>query len=214
MTDFEFNQVIYPKLWEFLLCELSSDCSGHNHQHASRVVKNAKEIMNSEGGNYIIVVTAALLHDIIDSKLFDDTAAQLRKVDEKLVELSFSDSMRTEILYIIQNISFSGGKSHDLHGINAQIVCDADRLDALGAVGIVRTIEYGASRGRQFYSDENLSSGEGGFQFGVSTNTSLSHFYDKLLLLEQLMYTSKGRELAKERSCFMQLFLKQFYSEI
>ncbi|MBR4970263.1 MAG: phosphohydrolase, partial [Paludibacteraceae bacterium] len=112
------------------------------------------------------------------------------------------------------NISFSGGKSAGLKSLNVQIVCDADRLDALGAIGIIRTIEYGASKGRPFYNEENLKCGRQGVLQEDLPNTSLSHFYEKLLKLEGLMFTRFGKELAKQRTQFMFQFLQQFYDEL
>ena len=210
----DFENEIFPLMLEFLRSELSQDCSGHNHQHALRVVNNAKNILKEEQGDYIVVVTAALLHDVIDHKLFVDTTHQEEKVRQLLKDLNFSPKIEDEILYIMKNISFSGGKSAFLEGIEAKIVCDADRLDALGSLGIIRTIEFGASKGRQFYSEENLRKECDELLFGEITNTSLSHFYEKLLKLESLMFTPKGRELARQRTLFMQEFLNQFYKEI
>lgn len=214
MTISGFEHNIYPKLKEFLWRELSTDCSGHNHQHALRVVKNAKLILQQETADYVVVVTAALLHDVIDRKLFVDTDSQDQKVRQLLEELNFDDSSIEQILYIMKNISFSSGKSEFLKTIEAKIVCDADRLDALGALGIIRTIEYGAVHGRAFYSEENLSEEGVRVSFGKISNTSLSHFYEKLLKLEALMFTDKGRELAQQRTCFMREFLEQFYEEV
>ena len=193
----DFKNRVYPQLEEFVLAELSKDCSGHNHQHAHRVVSNALQILKEENGDYVVVVTASILHDVIDHKLFEDTSAQLQKVK-----------------VLMQNISFSGGKSAGLKSLNAQIVCDADRLDALGAIGIIRTIEYGASKGRPFYNEENLKCGRQGVLQEDLPNTSLSHFYEKLLKLEGLMFTRFGKELAKQRTQFMFQFLQQFYDEL
>lgn len=210
----DFKNRVYPQLEEFVLAELSKDCSGHNHQHALRVVKNAKLILQQETADYVVVVTVALLHDVIDRKLFVDTDSQEQKVRQLLEELNFDDSSIEQILYIMKNISFSSGKSKFLKSMEAKIVCDADRLDALGALGIIRTIEYGAVHGRAFYSEENLSEVDDRVRFGEISDSSLSHFYEKLLKLEALMFTDKGRELAQQRTCFMREFLEQFYEEV
>lgn len=210
----DFKNRVYPQLEEFVLAELSKDCSGHNHQHAHRVVSNALQILKEENGDYVVVVTASILHDVIDHKLFEDTSAQLQKVKVLLEQCNFSVEELDEVLYIMQNISFSGGKSAGLKSLNAQIVCDADRLDALGAIGIIRTIEYGASKVRPFYNEENLKCGRQGVLQEDLPNTSLSHFYEKLLKLEGLMFTRFGKELAKQRTQFMFQFLQQFYDEL
>ncbi len=199
---------------QYVAHELSSDHSGHNHQHAERVVRNAMKIMGKEGGDPQIVLAAAWLHDCIDKKLFTDVEAQIRKVEQFLGEQGFSSSEIEEVSYIIQNISFNGGENRPLKSLNAMIVRDADRLDALGAIGIIRTIEYGTTKGRAFYEEENLKRINGECRWNHSTDTTLSHFYDKLLKLEELMHTQTGKELAKKRSAFLSDFLNEFYEEM
>lgn len=204
----------YGNIPKFVFGELVRDLSGHNHQHAERVVHNAMKIMEKEGGDAKIVLTAAWLHDCIDKKLYSDVEAQIRKVEQFLDEQGFSPNEIEEVSYIIQNISFNGGENRPLKSLNAMIVRDADRLDALGAIGIIRTIEYGTSKGRAFYEEENLKWVDGKCGWNHSTETTLSHFYDKLLKLEELMHTQTGKELAKKRSAFLSDFLNEFYEEM
>ena len=197
-------------LQRFVRDELGQDHTGHGYLHAVRVVKNARKILRKEKGDERIIVTACYLHDCIDHKLFDDIEGQKAKVKVFLSSLSYSESEMSMILFIMENISFSSGKSAELTDSNARIVCDADRLDAVGAIGIIRTIEYGASRNRAFYNEKM----EIGRLDSIEKDTSLAHFYDKLLKLKNLMFTETAKELAEERSLFMEHFLQQFYSEL
>lgn len=193
---------------------MGADHSGHGVQHAQRVVNNARKILGKEKGNEKIVVTAAYLHDCIDHKLFSDKDLQLKKIATLLQNLDYSKDEIAEISDIIQTISFSCEKSRTLSTLNAQIVCDADRLDAIGAIGIIRTIEYGASRGRNFYDGEDLEKVQRGAFSQIDKASSLAHFYDKLLLLKGLMYTQTAKELAEKRTHFMKDFLTEFYEEL
>lgn len=204
----------YAAIQRFVAHELSKDHSGHNHQHAERVVGNAKKILQKEGGNEKIILTAAWLHDCIDKKLFTNIAEQLNKVERFLEEQGFLPDEVAEVMYIIQNISYNKGENRPLTSLNAMIVRDADRLDAIGAIGIIRTIEYGATQGRLFYDNENIKREGGKVGWNHSTDTSLSHFYDKLLKLESLMHTPTAKAMAKERTEFLGKFLKEFYREL
>ncbi len=199
---------------EFVKKELAFDNSGHNFQHIERVVKNALYLIKHEGGNERIIVTACYLHDIIDHKLFDNIDTQKDKIVKLLIDNHYLPTEIEEIIEIIESVSFSKGNINECNNLNLEIVRDADRLDALGAIGIIRTIEYGNSKNRLFYEEENLNRNENNIIFKDSTNTSLSHFYDKLLKLKDLMHTFTAKKLAKKRHQFLLLFLEEFYSEI
>lgn len=202
------------KIIEFVKKELEHDCSGHNFQHIERVVENAKYLIKHEGGNEKIIITACYLHDIIDSKLFNDIEKQKEKIVDLLVNNHYLPSEIEEILEVIERISFSKGNIDECYNLNIEIVRDADRLDAIGAIGIIRAIEYGTSKERQFYEEANLDRSNSEIDFKKSTNTSLSHFYDKLLKLKDYMHTYTAKKIAEERHAFMLNFLKEFYSEI
>jgi len=200
------------KIIEFVKNELSFDHSGHDFNHAKRVLNNALKIMKTLPGNKRVITAACLLHDTIDEKLFIDSLLQEQKIKKVLTDSSFNESEIDEILFIIKNISFHKGiKSNN---INFMIVQDADRLDALGAIGIIRTIEYGSSKKRSFYEEENLKKENDKITFNKSTNTTLSHFYDKLLKLGDLMNTQEAKLLAKKRMEFINNFLDNFYEEL
>lgn len=204
----------YTAIEQFVVAELSKDHSGHNHQHAERVVSNAKQILRREGGDEKIILTAAWLHDCIDKKLYPDVAGQISKVEQFLEAQGYRSDEVAEVMYIIQNISYNKGENRPLTSLNAMIVRDADRLDAIGAMGIIRTIEYGAAKGRLFYDDNNIKREGGEAGWNHPTDTSLSHFYEKLLKLESLMHTPTAKEMAKERTEFLHQFLAEFYKEL
>lgn len=201
-------------LKKFMFETLGKDNSGHNHQHSLRVLCNAEEICKKEKCNNKIVIAAAILHDCADKKLFKNPDEQYQKIENLLIKNNFSKNEIEEILYIIKNISFNEGNFTKLENINAKIVRDADRLDAIGAIGIVRTIEFGCSKNRLFYSDANIKTVNNVNQFNVSDGSTLSHFYDKLLKLKDLMETKTAKKMADERHKLMEKFLKQFYNEI
>ena len=202
------------KIIEFVKKELLCDNSGHNFQHIERVVKNASYLIKHEGGNEKIIITACYLHDVIDHKLFEDVDAQKVKIINLLIDNNYLPSEIDEIIAIIDSVSFSKGNVNECNNLNLKIVRDADRLDALGAIGIVRTIEYGNSKNRLFYEEANLDRTKIGVIFKDSTNTSLSHFYDKLLKLKDLMHTSTAKKMAEKRHEFLLIFLEEFYSEV
>lgn len=202
------------KIIEFVKQELENDYSGHNFQHIERVVKNAENLIKNEGGNSRIIITACYLHDVIDEKLFDDIPKQIDKVVDCLVKSHYLPTEIDEILEIIQSISYSKGNTNEVNNLNLEIVRDADRLDALGAIGIIRTIEYGTSKNRKFYEDANLKRLSDYVEFDKSTNTSLSHFYDKLLKLKDYMHTFTAKKIAEKRTAFLKTFLDEFYDEI
>lgn len=202
------------KIIEFVKNELAHDNSGHGLQHALRVYSNAKKILKNEKGDEKIVLTAALIHDTVDKKLFDNFEERIAYVSNFLLENNYTKEEVDEIVYIISNISWNNGKNAELNSMNAKIVRDSDRLDAIGAIGTIRTIEYGVSKGRAFYEAENIKECENGYCFDKITESTLSHFYEKLLLLKDNLHTKTALEMAQKRHDFMLQFLEQFYNEI
>ena len=189
----------FKEIKEFVYQELNNDHSGHDYFHALRVYNNAKKIVSETKDDNInpkIIYVSTLIHDCVDHKLYSDIELQLQKINN-LLKNKFTDDEINEILEIIQSISYS--KNNILSNINAQIVCDADRLDAIGAMGIIRTIEYGNTRNRKF-DDE-------------TDNSTINHFYQKLLKLKDLMYTNSAKKMAIKRHKFLELFLEEYYQE-
>lgn len=182
----------------------SEEFSGHDVLHTLRVVKNARMLNEEEVGDCFIITLSALLHDADDRKLFFETAENNGNARKILEKYGVSGKITERIIDIINSVSFSSGKIPD--SIEGKIVQDADRLDAIGAVGIARCFSFGGSRNRPMYA-------EGDFSGNGSGDSSVAHFYDKLLKLEGLMNTEKGRSEAKKRTAFMKTYLEHFKEE-
>ncbi len=192
---------------------LAFDESGHGYDHAVRVRDLARKIAREEGGNLRIIEAASLVHDTIDSKLFSNTEERISLLKVALQQAEYSSEEIQSVITIITHLSWH---LHDTSEktIEAKIVSDADRLEALGAIGLIRTIEFGASHHRKFYEEKNLLRDGKSVSFAQSSETTLSHFYDKLLKLGDSFYTLTGQKLAEERIAFLKTFLDEFYREI
>lgn len=189
---------------------------GHDWFHIERVYKNALLIAKEENCNLEVVQLAALLHDIADSKFHNgDETIGPKTAKNFLEQENVSKETIAHVLAIIENISFKGGNfEQKFQSIELDIVQDADRLDAIGAIGIARTFNYGGFKNRTLYNPEikpNLSMSKE--EYKNATSPTINHFYEKLLLLKDKMNTPTGKKIAVERHAFMELFLKQFYSE-
>ncbi len=200
----------------FVKISLSDAEGGHDWWHIYRVWKTAKHLAQNEEVDLFVVELGALLHDIADSKFHDgDEEIGPRKAREFLQTLQVEESVIIHIENIITHISFKGGKlPQQFKSTELDVIQDADRLDALGAVGIARTFNYGGHKGRSIYNPDispnlNLSKEE----YKNSDAPTLNHFYEKLLLLKDLMNTLTGKKMAEERHAFMVAFLDQFYKE-
>ena len=177
------------------------DASGHDFDHTMRVFHMATTIAREENADLETVQLAALLHDVDDRKLSPQTCENRDNAVSFLRENGVNQEKIKEIIQIISQISFSAGNGapSTLEGMCVQ---DADRLDAIGAIGIGRAFAFGSSRGRRIHDPE-----------GKDTTTTIQHFYDKLLLLKDRMNTATGKTLAHQRHRFMEDFLQQFYDE-
>ena len=189
---------------------------GHDWFHIERVWKNAMLIAREENCDMELVQLAALLHDIADSKFHGgDEEIGPRTATNWLRSQNYPLDRIDRITSIIRAISYKGGSNvHEDHSIEFHIVQDADRLDAIGAIGIARTFNYGGFKNRAIYDPSiapnlNMTKEE----YKKSTAPTINHFYEKLLLLKDRMNTKTGRELALERHRFMESFLDQFYAE-
>ncbi|MFG6148743.1 HD domain-containing protein [Halobacillus sp. B23F22_1] len=179
--------------------QFSSEPTGHDYYHMKRVAHWAKEIALDEGADHYTAELAGWLHDVGDAKLYEDTEAAYRELNDFLTSLEVEEQKRTELLTIIKSVSFSKGQLPASH--EGKIVQDADRLDAIGAVGIARTFAFGGLKSQLIYDEYSDSL------------TSIQHFYDKLLKLSDGMYTRRAQIEAKQRHTFMENYLNQFYSE-
>ncbi|MBM7663227.1 uncharacterized protein JOC85_004098 [Bacillus mesophilus] len=207
------NEVI-KHTQEFVKNILENDPSGHDWWHIVRVYNTAIELAKQENADLFIVEMSALLHDIADEKLNESEEIGLRRVADWLDTCEVEQEKKKHILYIIQNMSFKGGNSEPLTSIEGLVVQDADRIDALGAIGIARTFAYAGVKGDILYDPdlpvrENMTKEE--YRNGKST--PINHFYEKLLKLKDLMNTESGKRLATERHKYMEQFLSQFMKE-
>lgn len=191
---------------------------GHDWWHTHRVYLNAKKIAENESDiDLEVVLLAALLHDIADSKFHDGNEEIGPETARKFLASEGFDNQKLEhVVSIIENISFKGGNSkRTFNSKELDIVQDADRLDAIGAIGIARVFNYGGFQGNEIYNPDikpNLEMTKEEYKKGKQP--SVNHFYEKLLLLRDLMNTKTGRELAQERHDFMLKYLEQFYREV
>ncbi|MCT4581387.1 MAG: HD domain-containing protein [Flavobacteriales bacterium] len=187
--------------------------SGHDWWHIYRVTETAKSIARQEQANIFLVELAALLHDLGDHKLFDDSQEKL--IGELLQKHHCPNNLITEVLNIVKSVSYKGAhvKTTPLT-LEGKIVQDADRLDAIGAIGIARAFAYGGHHNRLMYHPEQTPELHDNFEsYKNSKGHTINHFYEKLLLLKDRMQTQTGKELAKKRHQYMESFLQQFYLE-
>jgi len=207
---------IITKTIDFVKDTLKNAEGGHDWWHIYRVWNNAKLIAQTEPANLLIVELAALLHDIADSKFNNgDEEIGPATAGNYLRSIGIDQETTLQVQQIIRHLSFKSGFDEQVfHSPELAIVQDADRLDAMGAIGIARTFSYGGFKGREIYNPEiepdlHLSKEE----YKNSTAPSVNHFYEKLLLLKDKMNTPTGRQLAQQRHEFMKAYLKQFYLE-
>jgi len=210
------NKDIIDKTILFVKQKLENAEGGHDWFHIERVLKNAILIAQNEDCNLNVVKLGALLHDIADSKFNDGDETVGPKVARAFLE-SLNESKETiaHVINIIENISYKGGNfDKKFKSIELDIVQDADRLDAIGAIGVARAFNYGGFKNRALYNPNiqpklNMTKEE----YKKSDSPTLNHFYEKLLLLKDKMNTVSGKNIAEERHRFMVVFLAQFYAE-
>lgn len=199
----------------FVRNELGEDATGHDWFHVDRVRRNALHICKEEQkGEAFIIEMAALLHDIPDEKLNESIEKGEVKLDTFLQTIPLTDNEKKHIKQIIGTISFKGGQNTVLSTIEAEIVQDADRLDAIGAIGIARAFAYGGKKGQPIYDPSiNVRAEMSLEEYRKGKSTSIHHFYEKLLKLKDLLNTSTARKMAESRQKMMETFLEQFYQE-
>ncbi|MBC8883580.1 HD domain-containing protein [Flavobacterium piscinae] len=200
----------------FVKQQLQHAEGGHDWFHIERVYKNAILISQEEVCDVTVVKLGSLLHDIADSKFHDGDEEIGPKIARTFLESeNVSEEIIDHVVQIIKNISFKGGNfEKTFSSKELEIVQDADRLDALGAIGIARAFNYGGYRNQQLYNPliaPKLDMTKEEYKKNLSP--TLNHFYEKLLLLKNKMNTKTGKKLAQERHRFMETFLSQFYAE-
>jgi len=198
---------------------MRGEASGHDWWHVYRVWKMALHLAEMEkGADTLVVSLGALLHDIADWK-FNGGNIEVgpRKAREWLESIGVEESVIEKVAYIVRNISYRGGTNTEtMNTLEGKIVQDADRLDALGAVGVARTFVFGGSRGREMYDPDKKPLKEvtlEAYQKAVDDGTTINHFYEKLLLLKDKMNTESARKIAQHRHEYLETFLDEFYAE-
>ena len=211
MADY---QRIIPILESRVRAQMQADSTGHDWWHVDRVRRTALSICEAEGGDRDRVELIALLHDVDDWKLKDQTEIGCIAYDW-LVELGVSAEDGEDICSIIDRISFKGsGVAEEMTSLEGQIVQDADRLDAIGAIGIARCFAYGGAKGRAIFDPELPPVQHQTFaEYQAKSGPSLNHFHEKLLHLKDRLNTSAARAMARERHAFLEQFLAQFQRE-
>jgi uncharacterized protein len=200
----------------FVKEQLENAEGGHDWFHIERVYKNSLLIARDENVDIFVVQLGALLHDIADSKFHDGDETVGRNMARTfLFSLNVDSKVIEHVINIIENISFKGGnEAQKFKSPELDVVQDADRLDALGAIGIARTFNYGGFKNRTLFDPSikpnlNMSKEE----YKSSDAPTINHFYEKLLLLKDKMNTKTGKQIAEKRHQFMELYLAQFYDE-
>lgn len=194
--------------------ELGKDSSGHDWWHIYRVTKTAAAIAQAEGADLFVCELAALLHDIADEKLNDNHRAGLEKVRRWLIAQQVDESVTEHVMEIISTMSFKGGHQPPMRTLEGKVVQDADRLDALGAIGIARTFAYSGAKQQLIHDPELPPRTEmTADEYRSGRSTAINHFYEKLLKLKDLMNTDYGKRVAEDRQLFTEQFLSRFYSE-
>lgn len=208
------NKDLLEKTLLYIQERFKNDYSGHDYYHSIRVYKLATSICKEENADLEIVQLAALLHDVDDYKLFGGNAGASSNAEEFLMSNKIDDIKIKVICEIIASISFKGTDTQIPKSLEGKIVQDADRLDAIGAIGIARTFAYGGSKNRSMHipnekprEDMNME------EYAKSNGTTINHFYEKLLKLKDLMNTETAKTFAESRHKYMENFLGEFLNE-
>jgi uncharacterized protein len=207
---------ILSKTEEHVRNKLEGEGSGHDWWHIHRVRNTALKLGEEEQADLFVVELAALLHDIADHKFHDgDEEIGPATARKWLKGLGVNTTVTDQVCDIIRDVSYKGAEVETpMKTIEGNVVQDADRLDAIGAIGIARTFAYGGYKGRELYNPNTPPESHDSFEsYKKSTGPTINHFYEKLFLLKDRMNTSSGRKFAEERHKFMEKFVEQFLKE-
>jgi uncharacterized protein len=193
----------------------SSDTTGHDWWHVYRVWRMAKQIAQREGADMPLVELAALLHDMDDHKIEGADWENFPNARKTLHSINADNNLIEKVISIIKEVSFKGANVDTTpSSIEACVVQDADRLDAIGAIGIARAFTYGGSKHRELYNPESKPSMHSSFyEYKNSKGSTLNHFYEKLLLLKSMLNTATGKSIAVKRHEYMERFVEHFLDE-
>lgn len=202
------------KVEEYVESIFNNDSTGHDWFHIQRVRRLALHIGKEEKANLLMVEIIALLHDVLDDKLTANKDNAKEEIAALLSELPLTKLHIDEILYTIENIGFKGGNGVVLNSLEGKIVQDADRLDALGAIGAARTFMYSGAKGQAMYDPQIEARTSMTYeQYRGEKSTAINHFYEKLFLLKDTLQTEEAKKIALERHEFMKQFVDQFMKE-
>jgi uncharacterized protein len=208
------NLILQSK--DFIKNRLEGDASGHDWYHIERVWKLSQTLADAENANREITELGALLHDVADWKFYGgDDSEGPRQARKWLESLSAPANTISAVVQIVEGVSFKGaGVETPMETIEGRVVQDADRLDAIGAIGIARAFAYGGAKNRLIYDPNESPQLHANFEeYKKNKGHSINHFHEKLLLLKDRMQTEAGLRMAKERHRFMELYLEHFYKE-
>lgn len=205
---------LYNRTIEFLSEQFKNDSSGHDLDHTLRVSRMAVTIAENEHADASLCELAALMHDVDDYKLSPDTEAEHRNARSFMNRENIPDEEIEAVIHIIEQVSFSGTDTQVPDTLEGKIVQDADRLDAIGAIGIARAFAYGGAHGRKLYDpkeipENHLSKAE----YRNHVSTTVNHFHEKLFLLKNMMNTETAKQIAIHRDEFMHAWLDEFLLE-
>lgn len=212
------QEIILKNAEELIKKSLGGESTGHDYWHSILVMRNAEIIANAEGADIFICKLTAILHDFEDTKITGEK--EKKKTREFLESQGLDEEIINHVMNIIKSLDFKGPVvKNSMETKEGRVVFDADKLEAIGAIGIARTFAYGGKKNREIYNPEekpkmNMSTEEyhkdGTGKYGSCT---INHFYEKLLLLKDRMLTNKGKELAIHRHKVMEEFLEEFFAE-
>lgn len=208
------NKDLIQETKKYIKGIFENNADGHDAYHSIRVYELAQKIAAAEHADPITVALAALLHDVDDVKLSPGTFSEKSRAKAFMQSQNLPQGLMDRVLGIIGEVSFAGSDSVTPSSIEGKCVQDADRLDAMGAVGIARAFAFGGSRVRPIYNPDVKPLGKmNGEAYRNHKSTTINHFYEKLLLLKDMMNTAAAREMAEERDLYMRAFLSEFFAE-
>ena len=204
------------KIKDAIFDQFDGEATGHDWHHINRVVNISRHIQEKEGGNLEVIELAALLHDISDHKFNGGKLDEGGKVAFSiLIEHGASEDLAAKVRYIVDNISYKGANTKvEMNTLEGRIVQDADRLDAIGAIGIARTFAYGGNKNQPMYEPALRTQLHETFEsYAESKTSTVNHFYEKLLLLKDRLNTKTAQEIGEKRHQLMEQFLEEFHNE-
>ena len=209
------KQLVVQKTMDYLKDKLKGEGTGHDWWHMYRVYKNAVHIAQSEDVDMFLIELAALLHDIADYKFTNgDENEGSRQTRAWLESLNVDEDVIQNVCDIVKLVGFKGGGNPPMRTYEGMVVEDADRLDAMGAIGIARAFAYGGHMKREIYNpDVKPNVGMTKEEYKKNMGSSINHFYEKLLLLKDRMNTQTAKKMAEKRHEFMEAYLEEFFKE-